>query len=333
MSILYIYMGPYKEHLKCYSLKNKGGNTINTRKRKRGGSNRTRKFKDMNCSPESLNGIRVKNSCFTPEIINRIKKVYNSNNSRNKIKSTSPSEIHKQLKLRISTCDSEDCWLKQLSSDENKYLDDHVFAPDKPESWKTKPNQWLSNFDILDVMSQYERAYKNFKFIGPTPIDFAKKTSGNNGRCVWQDLCDFSVEKNLKSGIDKVGIIFNLDTHDQSGSHWVSMFINLKSGNIFYFDSASNPTPPEINAFVKEIIVMGNALKRKIAFKYTENYPNNHQTGNTECGMYSLFFIVTMLLASNKSINSDTKTYKLFKTGKVSDKRVETLRMSYYNSK
>ena len=39
------------------------------------------------------------------------------------------------------------------------------------------------------------------------------------------------------SKIFQIGIVFNLDKHDQEGSHWVSMFIDLKRDGIYYFDS------------------------------------------------------------------------------------------------
>ena len=37
----------------------------------------------------------------------------------------------------------------------------------------------------------------------------------------------------ISKKINKIGIIFNLDKHDESGSHWVSMFINIKEGIFF----------------------------------------------------------------------------------------------------
>jgi hypothetical protein len=45
----------------------------------------------------------------------------------------------------------------------------------------------------------------------------------------------------IKKGIRKVGFTINLDNHNESGSHWVSMFLDLDDKIIFYFDSANNP--------------------------------------------------------------------------------------------
>lgn len=296
--------------------------------------NKTRKFRGMICSPESKNskisGKTVPNSCYTPDILLRIRDMYNNNNPNNKIDGDDLHYIHTQLKQRITACNSEDCWLNQLSDKDRKYLDGRVFAPSKPKMWKKNPNMWLSNYDILDVISQYETAYKHFKFIGPTPIDFDTRLPEDNGKCVWNDLCGFSIKKHMDAGITKIGIIFNLDRHDQSGSHWVSMFIDIVSQTIFYFDSAANETPPEIKAFVLRVKALGKEIHPMKTFSYIENYPNSHQNGNTECGMYSLFFLITMLVQNNKM--SDRRKRSLFKSGKISDKKVEQFRSIYYNS-
>lgn len=305
--------------------------TQGKRIRKSGG--KTRKFKEMNCSPAANNSKdkALSNSCYSKEILYRIRNMYNKSNPDNKIISNDLNHIHSALKSRINTCESEDCWLKQLNNNDRNYLNSPIFAPYKPDEWKNNPNTWLSNFDITDVITQYEDAYPNFKFIGPTPIDFDSKIQNKPGKCVWNEMCNFSLKYYIDKHIDKIGIIFNLDTHDKSGSHWVSMFIDMKCDTIFYFDSASNPTPPEIIAFSKNVNNLGNQLTPTRKFKYVENYPNNHQMGNTECGMYSLFFIITMLENDKKNGMTSKKKYNLFKNGKISDKQVERFRSIYYN--
>ena len=48
---------------------------------------------------------------------------------------------------------------------------------------------------------------------------------------------DYDYSKLIKNGKSKIGIVFNLENHNQSGSHWVSMFSDLKKGQVYYFDS------------------------------------------------------------------------------------------------
>ena len=94
---------------------------------------------------------------------------------------------------------------------------------------------------IKKPVNQYEKKYKCFHFIGPSPIDYDSKIAGN--KCVWEELCKFDLEKQIEKGKNKIGIIFNLDKHYQSGSHWVSLFVDLrdkKKPTIEYFNSSGN---------------------------------------------------------------------------------------------
>ena len=61
-------------------------------------------------------------------------------------------------------------------------------------------------------MKQWEKKYDNFFFIGPSPIDYDTITGGS---CVEDELCNFNLKETMKKGITKVGVIFNLDKHNQ----------------------------------------------------------------------------------------------------------------------
>ena len=41
----------------------------------------------------------------------------------------------------------------------------------------------------------------------------------------------------------KIGIVFNLDKHDQEGSHWICMYVDLYTDDIYYFDSYGQKPP------------------------------------------------------------------------------------------
>ena len=111
-------------------------------------------------------------------------------------------------------------------------------------------------------MKQYEKAFKCFDFIGPTPIDF--DTRKMYGECVWEELCHFELSEQIKNGHNKIGVIFNLDPHYKGGSHWVSLFINVKKKSIFFFDSAGEPIPKQIEKFVNTVIEQGKQLQEPI---------------------------------------------------------------------
>ena len=116
-------------------------------------------------------------------------------------------------------------------------------------------------------------------------------------------------------------------------SHWTSMFVDLEEEIIFYFDSNGSIIPNEINKLVTRITEQGKQLYKPILFDYHDNNLE-HQKGNNECGMYSLYFIITML--TNKSGRRSFKTMKkkldYFTKERIPDRHVFKHRKKYFNS-
>lgn len=295
-------------------------------------------FKNMACNPKTEGRTPVKDSCLTPEILIKIKDEFNKHHKDDPVHNTDYIDLWKKLKYRLAHCDKEDCWLEQIKDIElRKQIDKMSFAPDKPLEWKKNPRAWLSNFDIMKVLRQYEdipfQGSKKFKLLGPTPIDFDSRPADMNGECVWEEICNFEVDTYLKKGKTKIGIVFNLDNHTQGGSHWVSMFVDLEDAFIFYFDSNGEKIKPRINKLVKRIIEQGKHLDTPMHFEFYENYPNEHQQQNTECGMYSLFFIIAMLTnkAGPKKFSNSKQKINYFKNKIIPDSYVFRYRNKYFN--
>jgi hypothetical protein len=280
-------------------------------------------MKKLQCSPSHKKN-KDDFSCFSNDDLYKLRDLWNMRHPDAIIKTNEPKEIWASLKKYMgSVCNKESCWLKQNfvgDSKTRKELED-AFAPKSPNEWKKNPNEWLSSVDILDVMKQYEKAYKCFDFIGPSPIDYdAKKLYGE---CVWNELCNFNLKDQIKNGKTKIGVIFNTDPHYLGGSHWVSLFINIKRKKIFYFDSAGDEIPKRIKHFVDSVIEQGKSLKPRIDFEFDQNYPVEHQYGNTECGIYGLYFIVHML--------EDKINEHYLKTHILKDEYMSKFRKVYYN--
>lgn len=298
-------------------------------KQKRG----TRKIKKLNCNPLVKQSKISNKSCLTPTVIEQLKESWNVSHTNDLIKSTKPTAIWKELKNNLAVCEDEKCWLKTIKDDNVRHkLEENIFAPEHPEEWHSNPSQWLTNFDILKVLKQYDEAHPEFKFIGPTPIDFDSRPYKDD-TCVWKDLCSFDLH-NLSKKYTKFGIVFNLDKHNQSGSHWTSMFIDLENCIIFYFDSAGAKIPKEVFKLAKRIIQQGLELNIPKKLIFHENHPVEHQLGNNECGMYSLYFIITMLTgqAGKKMIKKMDKRVDYFKTERIKDDYMFNHRKIYFNS-
>ena len=289
-----------------------------TRKRTRKPAHK-KTVKALNCSPRPKSKT-LDFTCFTEEMLEKLKNLWNARHPDVRIETTDPKQIWESLSDRLgSTCNTEACWLNQSFAKFNldESFKNYVFAPKSPKSWKKNPNEWLSSVDILDIMKHYERNFKKFEFFGPSPIDFDAHMMYD--QCVWEEICKFDLKKQIARGKTKLGFIFNLDKHNEPGSHWVALFVSVKKREIYYFDSYGDDAPPEIHTLVKRIQQQSAKIGPKYVYKYNKT---RHQYGNSECGMYSLYFLVHLIRE---------KAFDTFNTERIKDKYVENLRKKYFN--
>ena len=294
---------------------------INSKSKIKGNKTTDLSFKNVQCSPNPEN--KKDYTCLDDPTLLKLKNLWNARHPDVKIVSTDSKEIWSKLKEYLkSICNKESCWLKQNFVEGKLDTELHnSFAPKSPADWKKNPNEWLSSVDILNVMKQYEKAYKCFEFIGPSPIDFDTKMIDK--QCVWGELCNLNLQEQINSGKTKIGIIFNTDKHTGKGIHWLSLFINIKKKEIFFYDSAGEMPAKEIQVLINRVIEQGKKLNNPIIFKSDYNYPTEHQMGTTECGIYSIYFIVHML--------EDKVTGDYLKTHKIKDKYMQQFRKIYFN--
>lgn len=286
---------------------------------------RRKTLKKLHCNPSNKTDLILPNSCIKKNTIYIIKDAFNQHHVNNQIKSNNPKIIWNELHKKMGQCDREDCWFDLI---EDEYLREdlkkQLFAPFQPEEWKRNPTTWLTNHDILHVLEQYEHLHNDFKFIGPTPIDYDNTPLYYYGKCVCQELCNLNVDKYKTEGINNVGIVFNLDKHNSSGSHWVSLYMDLKNKDIYYFDSNGIKPPKEVNKLIDN-------LQKEKQFKVHINQ-FEHQLQNTECGMYSMFFIVSMLTEKlGKKSKKRQDIFEHLQRVRVSDNKMKKLREKYFN--
>ena len=279
--------------------------------------NTDKKYKQLNCSPNP-DGNNF--SCYSDNSLFKIKKYWNARHPRDKITTNDTKQIWQDLKEKMShVCSKESCWLRSKFMDGNidNELLNYTFAPKAPHEWKKSPNEWLSSLDIESVMKQYEKFYKCFEFLGPSPIDFDHHKL--YGECVWEELCNFNLSNSIKKHKNKIGIILNTHPHYKDGEHWIALFVNIKKKFIIYFDSNGNEPPSQVKKLIKTIDNQGKQLG--IDFDILIN-KLEHQKTESECGMYSLYFIIQMLKDKNKNY---------FLENKIPDKEVFELRQKYFN--
>lgn len=259
------------------------------------------------CAPHRMKRYERDGSCMTYEEMLLIGRLYNKNNKNDKIPWSvlrSKEQLKQELSKRLSECKGHDeyCWIQHpvVSSDQNVNQQlKNSFRPLKPKSWSANSREWLNTYDIMRVMKQYELQHKHFKFIGVFPMDFAKPITHNE--CVSKELCKFNVASLLKAGKTDFGIVFNTDYHDEPGEHWVAVYCSLdftnKKFGICYYDSGSDPIKDEIRQlFITVKTQVRNLYGDKASKSFRTKYNNvQHQFKNTECGMFSMFFIIACL--------------------------------------
>lgn len=188
-------------------------------------------------------------------------------------------------KSMSGTCDTEECWKEQdfIKRMKDLEIEHHTFKKRVPEKW-IRNNVWLSNFDIDYVMRQYEKIYPNYIYLGTQPsncpVDY---------HC---EISNFDPIKARKSGIESAGIVFNLDKLGQSGSHWVGCYIDLKNNEIDYYDSYGDQPNKPIKLFLVRLSERFILNKEQVKIVYNDK---RHQFGNSECGVYSMNFILERL--------------------------------------
>ncbi len=241
-------------------------------------------------------------SCFSLAGLRKIAFAWNKKNPTNGIKyeNMDRETLWKEIKYRFDgKCYNEVCWVNQPDIKEvynplrNEDLD--VFRPVKPQAWDRDHDKWLSSVDIKEVMEQYMEAYRNFVFIGPVPIDFDDVDS--YGNCISAELCKINLKALMNRKIWYIGIIFNLDEHDEPGSHWVALYCNMNAADgalceISYWDSVAMPPTEEIRILIKRLQTQSVELNKKVKININKI---QHQYKNTECGVYCLNFIIQML--------------------------------------
>ena len=276
------------------------------------------------CGPHvEDNKKRLNGSCFDRDALIKIATSWNEHNSNNEIKfkkNTSTKKLYEMINEKMKDrCNKEFCWVKQdfLKDKIEKNEELQVFKPERPNSWENNEREWLNTLDIRAVMNQYEDKHHDFIFVGPVPIDFDDKLTF--GQCVVDELCNINLKNLNKDGINNLGVIFNLDKHTQSGSHWVAMFCSIPKKEIYYWDSYGMKPPKEVTKLMNRLKKQGKKIDMNMKIKINDN---RHQFKGSECGVYCINFIVNLL--EGKTFNYITKKI-------IDDDKMWRKRQAFFN--
>ena len=242
--------------------------------------------------------IKTNNLCNDKKICVPKKKI--------EIEGKSKKQLWDSIYKRLNKiCKYEYCWIDlefiNVINDD-KLKNKLKYFTFKPKTTLTNYS-WLSTNDINYVLQQYQELDKTFKFLGTFPSDFYNFLKFDYTSLVTYNL---------------VAIVLNLDSHDKTGSHWVSLVIDNNKKTIEYFDSLGKSPNTNIKQFIKLLRV---TVFPKYKYKWNKI---KHQNKNTECGVYSIYFIIQRFLGY---------TFDEINKAKITDEQMNLLRSYIFRPK
>lgn len=255
------------------------------------------------CSPirrssRQQGGVRT---CFSYQSLARIARRFNEANPSNPIVvSRNRDELWHAIRQRIPECKDERCWIQArwMTGDDESVIEED-FKPPIPQG----KYAWLNSDDIDRVLYQYERIVPTFRFVGTHPVDFQSVTPA-----VWSMM-----KQHIRSSrVKMIGLVLNLDYHDEPGSHWVAVLLDKSSRTLEYFDSFGDDAPPEVYKLSERLPHGWSMVVNKVA----------HQQKNSECGNYAINFIVQRISGSS---------FKQVTSNVIRDERMNSKRRDFFD--
>ncbi len=257
-------------------------------------------------------------TCYSHESLIKIADAYSKQHPKDKIKTGGLTKVKlwNILRNKLSgICGYDEyCWRKQdfVKRLKDANIELYTFKPKYPEEWKKNKYTWLNTYDILFVMKQYEKMRDDFIFMGVVPSDCPTKIT-----C---ELSNIDIKKLKGAGINKAGIVFNTDTSDGPGQHWVGVYseFNDNKAQINFYDSYGERPQPLIYKFLQQLAKKYEKNNIEPVIIYNDR---RHQYGGSECSVFSMNFILERL--------NGTSMYEISKM-KILDKDMNYLRQILY---
>ena len=209
--------------------------------------------------------------------------------------------INRDHRVRIKTiddvldevdCDSPECLHTKSTSSKTSKLLRRIMKP----KGSVNGNEWVNSDQIEKILDNWEyMSEKKFYSMNYATIDFETCNNPN-----FEKIKKVTIDWLIKNNKQTSAAIINTDTCDGGGQHWFPIFIDLRKDCILleYYNSVNKRMPNNICEFFNKLKTNYENLntgdkKRKI--KICSYRPAKHQNENSECGIYSLYYIRSRL--------------------------------------
>lgn len=203
-----------------------------------------------------------------------------------------PEHTIKNIKTLLD-CNSESCIYKKKDFVEFaklSHVDNFLDKFFKPQGPALSKSEWLSNFNIDDVLDQLQEKYsaKKFYHIPFQMRDFEK---------IGTELATVDLVQKINEGYRIFGVVLNTDYSTGQGIHWYALCICVHELNakinkidIEYFNSSGRPPLAETQAWMQKTRhILEKSLSVPVNVKYTTGI--EFQNDNSSCGVFCLAYI------------------------------------------
>lgn len=263
--------------------------------------------------------------CSSDIVVKQIGRALNINGRiSTKLASSSPllartkTTIINQAKEKTD-CDSESCIYSNILV--QKKINKNTIEQELKTRFKPQGpfdnDAWLDNIHIDSVLRQLMETYKHFYAIPFQMIDFKEKGT---------ELATINLLKKINEGYTKIAVVLNTDVSDGKGKHWFAMFMDFAHDtySLEFFNSSGNLPVHQIRTWQIETKKM---FERKgFPTKCIIVSPNEIQKSDSECGVFSLWFIWSRLE------NHPVEEFKNVNMGPDDKRMVEFRKMLFRHS-
>lgn len=284
-------------------------------------SSRRRSVVVPNVSECSVSNDPSKTVCTNPKYVDIIRK-------KLKISSDNDEDVIEDLK-KNSGCETERCAIESvatkspdLSSVAKKAIEEDFKLKGPANSTKL-----LNNSNIDKIIAQLAQKNPGLYAMDFHMINFDVFNNGN------MPLNKISLATDIyESGKNMFSVVLNTDKYGNGGIHWFCMFCDFRpSGSskdpftIEYFNSSGRHPLASVSRWM---------IRQKCDFEkahpdknivISQRHPFAHQTGETECGVYCIYYITTRV----KNIHDR----KFFETPpRIPDDEMESFRSEIFTN-
>lgn len=269
--------------------------------------------------------------CSSKEMLNEYKKLADTKGISTADVKT-PRDIVEKAK-QATQCKTEKCVAenRELRNFANPSL-----VKDNLKNFKVKgpanSTELLNNFNIDNTLKRLTKPHKRFYPMKFQMIDFAgvKNINGEYRKGFEPtELGKLYVPDLIKKGYTSMGVVLNTDVRTGRGIHWFALFFNFATNPITleHFNSSGRRSVARVRELLERCasdiktsdMFSGSSTKKVVII---DDPSIVHQKHDTECGMYSIYYIW------NRLNNVD---HRKFREKTIPDKMMEEFRRHVFS--